>query len=1117
MISSSQARALLSSTLFVSTLLGHPVTAQQSDSASGSSNKDLPLEAGRTVSLSTNEGTWMSLDVSPDGQTIVFDLLGDLYTVPIGGGNGLQLTGGMAFDAQPRFSPDGQSVVYTSDYNGGENLWIMALDGSDTTRLTTSRSDSYRSPEFTPDGKYVIASKGGASKLWMYHVDGGSGIQMVDEPGNLHMVGAAFGADDRYIWYAERSGAHRYNTPLPTYQLAVYDRETGRRYARSDRYGSAFRPTVSPDGRWLAYGTRHEEDTGIRLRDLRNGSERWLAYPVQRDDQESPATRDVLPGMSFTPDSRQLVATYGGRIWRIPIDGSEPIEVPFQVDIALPVGPEVDFDYAVSDEPTFVAQQIRDAVPSPDGNRLAFVALDRLWVMGSLNGTPRRLTDATVAEHQPTWSPDGRWLAYATWSDADGGYLVKARSDGSGDPQRLTPTAGYYSQPAWAPDGQRIVAVRTAARNFVTAIARGGSSNGEELIWVPANGGQVSIVGPTEGIASPHFTTDPHRIYAYSSSDGLISMRWDGTDAREHVRIRGGRPPGSSQGLNASLIMMAPTGDQALAQIQNNLFVVTVPRIGGDTPTISVDNPDNAQVPAQQLTTAGGQFPAWERGGRRIHWSLGNAHFVYDMDAAQAFEDSVETADRADADEPQAIRTPEEAAADSTDEDEDEEDDARYAPMERRIEITGTRDIPNGVVALQGARIVTMRGDEVIQNGVVVIRNNRIAQVGARDQVQVPGDAHVIDVAGTTIVPGFIDTHAHLRPMYGIHKVQVWSFLANLAYGVTTTRDPQTFTTDVLSYEDMVDAGEILGPRIYSTGPGLFSNEMIEDQEHAREVMRRYSRYYDTKTLKMYVSGNRQQRQWIIKAAREQQLMPTTEGGLDFKLNLTNTIDGYPGMEHSIPVYPLYRDVIELFAQTGRVYTPTLLVAYGGPWAENYFYATEEVHDDAKLNRFTPHQEIDSKTLRRGGPGDQAGWFRREQHVFDDHARFVADLVAAGGRAGVGSHGQLQGLGYHWELWAMQSGGLSEHDALRVATQFGAEAIGLDNDLGSIESGKLADLLVLNGNPLETIRATNTIRYVMKNGRLYEGDTLNEVWPRERELAPLHWREHDPDVAAGIH
>ena len=409
-----------------------------------------------------------------------------------------------------------------------------------------------------------------------------------------------------------------------------------------------------------------------------------------------------------------------------------------------------------------------------------------------------------------------------------------------------------------------------------------------------------------------------------------------------------------------------------------------------------------------------------------------------------------------------------------------------------------------------------MRGDEIIENADVLVRNNRIASVGRRGTVQVPSDAEVIDVSGKTIVPGFVDTHAHLRVSRSIHRSQVWAYLANLAYGVTTTRDPQTGSTDVLSYEDMVTAGDIIGPRIYSTGPGLgtFTNGTIRNEQHAKNLVKQYSKYYDTKTIKMYVSGNRQQRQWIIRAALEEQLMPTTEGALDLKLNLTNTIDGYPGMEHSIPIYPLHKDLVELFAQTGRTYTPTLLVAYGGPWAENYYYATENVHDNEKLRRFIPHEVVDRATRRRGGQTGVSGWFRDEEHIFSRHAEFVRDLVEAGGRVGVGSHGQLQGLGYHWELWSIQSGGLSEHDALRVATIFGAEAIGLENQLGTIERGKLADMIVLNANPLDNIRNTDSIQYVMRNGRLYDGDTLNEVWPRRQELAGIYWWNDGPTVGA---
>jgi hypothetical protein len=426
-----------------------------------------------------------------------------------------------------------------------------------------------------------------------------------------------------------------------------------------------------------------------------------------------------------------------------------------------------------------------------------------------------------------------------------------------------------------------------------------------------------------------------------------------------------------------------------------------------------------------------------------------------------------------------------------------------------RITIEFDRDIPPGTVLLQGARVITMNGKEIFESGDVLVHQNRIQAVGPLGTLDVPADAEVLDLRGKTIVPGFVDTHAHLRPAWGFHKTQPWQYLANLAYGVTTTRDPQTGTTDVLTYSDFVDQGQILGPRIYSTGPGVFWDEPLKDLDEARNIMRRYSDYYDTKTIKMYVAGNREQRQWLIIAARELKLMPTTEGSLNLKLNLTQILDGYPGHEHNFPIYPVYKDVLDLTNQSRTLYTPTLLVSYGGPFAENFWYTTEEVHDDAKLRRFTPHETIDASTLRRP-------WFRREQYVFEDQAVFVKNLVEAGGRVGVGSHGQLQGLGYHWELWSMASGGLDPHDALRVATTVGADGLGLSGDLGSVEPGKLADLVILDANPLQDLRHTNDIGMVMKNGRLYSGDTLDEVWPRQKPLDRQHWWADEPQTAAGI-
>jgi hypothetical protein len=391
-----------------------------------------------------------------------------------------------------------------------------------------------------------------------------------------------------------------------------------------------------------------------------------------------------------------------------------------------------------------------------------------------------------------------------------------------------------------------------------------------------------------------------------------------------------------------------------------------------------------------------------------------------------------------------------------------------------------------------------MQGDQVIESGDILIRDNRIAGVGPRGSLNVPADAEVVDVAGRTIMPGFVDTHAHLRAPFNIHRDQPWSYAANLAYGVTTTRDPQTGATDVLSYEDMVRAGRTLGPRIYSTGPGVFSGEGIRSLDDARDVLTRYASFYDTKTIKMYGAGNRQVRQWIIEAARELGLMPTTEGSLDLMLNMTMGLDGYSGMEHNMPGFPLYGDVAALVAHSTMAYTPTILVTYGGPWAENYYYATENVLGDLKLQAFTPFEEIHQKATRRN-----AGWFHSEVHTMALLSDFVGQVVRNGGRAGVGSHGQLQGLGYHWELWSIQAGDVSEHEALRVATILGATSLGLAGDLGSIEEGKLADLVILRDNPLDDIRNSNSIEYVMLNGRLHQGDTLDEVWPRQRRRAVL--------------
>ena len=1024
------------------------------------------------VRFHTDEGTWISLDVAPDGRTILMELLGDIYSLPIAGGRAKPLIAGTSFDSQPRYSPDGTQIAFISDRSGEDNVWLSDAAGRVTTQVSHEISAEMFSPAWSADGQSILASKishrrsrRNGAELWRYPLND-SPSSRIDVPssGKLSPLvssvptgpfGPVATPDGKSIFFASPTPRQLWSLKGPVAQVMRHDLDTGLTASETFRREGAFKPAISPDGRWLAFGARRSGKTGLRIRDMDNGEERWLAIPVQRDALEARATRDILPNFAFTPDSSHLLISYDGKIHRIEVQTGDARIVPFSADVALNVTPRLEFPASLDEGPVR-ARVVQSPEISPDGSLIAFSAFGELYTMSTADGALRCVTKpGQGGGFHPAWSPNGNWLAFVSWNAREGGHVWKVARDGNHEPQRLTSRPAFYRNPVWTPDAEQILAI-TAPRDVRLVNDRVQMSAAEQIIRLPSTGGPERRVAPAEGAVRPHFGKEADRFYSYSMSGGLVSRRLDGSDKKLHLRVVGESRAGGPARIRDVLI--SPDGSQALALVSAQLFAVQMNDIPDNQPQVNVYS---GGPKIERLTRIGADHFSWTQRGQHDH-VVGRSN-----DIRQASRKCSN-----------ARRT-------------------RRSSKDRAV-------FRKARVVLRGAAVITMRGEEVIDDADVVIERNRVAAVGSRGSVQIPPGATIVNVEGKTIMPGIVDIHSHWEIKRSVLDVEDFSAYANLAYGVTTIRDPQSVTADIFTYSDLVAIGEMVGPRIFSTGVGVFSENHFQSYEEVRDSLSRYREKYKTHLLKSYLVGNRQVRQWVVQACRELGLMATTEGGADTKMDLTHAIDGFSGIEHSLPTTPLFADVIQLYAQTGITYTPTLLVAFGGPFARNEFFIRENVLQNAKLRRFIP------ETVLYRQLGASALWSRPEEQVYRQMASDAARLLEAGGSVGLGGHGELQGLQVHWEMWSLAAGGMRAHDVLRVATLEGAEAIGLGDEIGSIEVGKAADLVVLDENPLNDIRNTDSASYVMTNGILYDAQTLDEIWPMNTPLPSPWWTVDRP-------
>jgi Tol biopolymer transport system component len=1044
----------------------------------------LPLKPTRRLAFDATEGTWMSVDVHPKGDRLVFDLLGDLYSLPISGGTAEQITSGMAFDAEPVFSPDGTRIAFTSDRSGSENLWIANADGSDPRQVSHDKGlETHSSPAWSADGKVLYVSRRVYRReefgLSMYPLAGGEGVRIAeaaDPTGGI--LDCAPSKDGRYLFYSGRSGSSPTLYFTPNWIVQRRDLHTGETDKIVTSPGGALRPVLSPDGRSVVYGTRRDGHTGLRIRNLVTGDDRWLLYPIDHDAQGTNVSRGLLPRYAVLPAGDALIIGYGGKLHRVEIASGRAEVIPFNAHVDLQIGPSLTHNVPIETGPV-LARLIQSPEQSPDGHKLVFSALTRLYAADLPGGAPHRLTTGNDPEFEPTWSPDGRSIAYVTWSALEGGHVWKLRPGGK--PQRLTRVSAFYSDPVFSPDGKNIYALRSSNYERLQLQEEVTPYRFSDLVRIPVEGGEATVVVHAGvGAQRPFVTHEPQRVY-FTTEEGITSVRADasdgeGADRRKHVRIEGLHPwtnPGKPIALSEAV--MSPDGHWLLTSMANQLYVVALPPASSEVPVVNLT--EVQKLPHIQVSRLGADYYSWADGGRTITWAVGSTFFRRSFDSLDFTESKTGV-------------PPEPAGA--------------VEQFKMRVELP--RDEPAGKVLLRGGTVISMRGEEVIPDADLLVVNDRIAAVGARGKVDVPAGTEVRDVSGRYILPGFIDTHAHWYEVrHDVLDLQNWSFLMSLAYGVTAGLDPQAMDQDMFAYQDLIEAGWMVGPRAFSVGQGMFANNMLKSPEQVDLLLERYRDYYRTPNVKSYLIGNRQQRQWVVESSARLGMLPTTEGNDDLELDLTHAIDGFHGNEHGLAAERIYEDVVRLYASTRIAYTPTLMISSGWPSAQKNFYLMANApHDDPKVRRFMPHFVIDART-------SPLQYVRREEWAADQIAEGAAKIMRAGGRIGVGSHAEFQGPVYHWEMQALAAGGMEPREVLRAATVDGSEIIGRAAELGTLEPGKYADLLVLEKNPLEDIRNTLSIRQVMKNGRLYDADTLDEIWPRQRALPPLwFWKEQLP-------
>ena len=1014
------------------------------------------------------QGTWVSVDVSPDGRLIVFDLLGHLYEMPFAGGEATRLTDGRSWNMFPRYSPDGTQIAFTSDRSGTNALWVTTRNGSFSRQVSDPGTPVFQGT-WTADGRGLYGTRLDEKVQlsgWRFGLEG-SHEELLPALGRVPVDHFQELPGTAWIYWVQNDGSLPRGGP----RVVGLDRETGERVTLVERPGGAASARLSPDGRLLAYVHRDDQDTVLVVLELESGEERVLCAGLDRGRFDSRAFYGCYPNLAWHPDGHELLLSFGGLLHAVPVDGGAVRTIPFVAPVARELAATVRFPVEVLVDGGATTRSHRWARRTARG--VLYETLGDLWLRPD-EGEPRRLTEGPAHETCPLELSDGR-VAFCRWTDEDlGGVWLgdAAAPAGLSAAVRLPGRPSQYGSLAAARDGAGgtlLLALRGS-----DGLLRGehleDQIDFELLAWelpAPSLAGplpeprlvtRVAWTGNRYGHRPPALLPEPERgsLLFSEYEDDALQLKRIGLDGRDERTL-----------------YVFPDATRAVVSPDRRWIAFREHHRSWLTPFELVGRPLHVSATdgegfAVRVSEEDGDFMSWSADGATLGWVRGDAFFEKDIDPVLGVTDISRR------------RTP--------------------------LAVTYDVAVPAGSLALRGVRVLSMDADGTeLDDATVLVQGGRI--VGLGTDVVVPPDATVYDLPGRVVMPGMLDAHGHYGSdisALNVIEQRPYGLAANLAYGVTSMVDVYGTTQKDFWLSDMQRAGAIDGPRLFSVGDPIFVTryrtkmyrpiESLEDAlEHAR-----FNQEHGATALKDYSNHGRAARQQLVEASRRLGLNLVSESFADPQMNLTQLVDGFTGLEHTMGLEDVYADVAALFGATQAGMTPTLIVLYNGPAGDGWFHMRERLWEDQKLLRFFRRDELLA--------------YRRPTHYYDDDwsiarmGRALRTLHDAGTLLTMGAHGQMMGLGAHWELELLGMAGFTPREALRMATIEGFTHHGLDRQLGSIEVGKLADLVVLDADPSDDIRNSRSIELVMVGGVLHDGRDGARVWPQARGVGRMYFQ-----------